>query len=422
MVSKTPLAVETVEARRLGTLLSSASSALSFVATGLALMLAARALVPSSFGEIAAGFALAMMISAVSTLSLGQVAHFVATSEPGTWRRTMPWLVFFLTFGSASLVALVIVGLRLADIVPGLSSLPLAVVLSAGVVGLLLAIELNMMPLMAAAGQLAEFNGWRLTGRVLTVIGSATFAFSHLPTWTVLATHGCGPLLAVWISHASFLRKVPGSASRSDVAKLLKGTLVLHPGAMGTFALSWLNILLLSSLSSPTESGFYLTAWSLVQVILTAPQGAMAAIMGHVASEGPDLAWRNGRGELVVFFLLSLAGMGLGLVLVGYLVTPVFGEAYRPVIGVFRALAFVIPGASIGLLMSPQWIGRGLFGISSLISLAIGLVNVGLCFVLAPSLGAVGAAWSSVAAYTLSLAFQLVFIVRLSRRSRVAPA
>jgi O-antigen/teichoic acid export membrane protein len=405
-----------VQERWRATLWSSGANALVFLSTGLALVLAARLRLPSEFGDVAAGYALAILVASIGNLSLGQVAHHIATTEPGRWRQTMPWLVAILTLGFSLLVAFAILVLRFMGLPAGLAVIPARMVATAMILGPLLALELNLTPLIAAGGHLSRFNFWRLAGRIVTVLATAWMGLSGAPTWAMVAAHLPGPLLACAIGYRVFLRASSPSATGSDLSRLLRGIALLHPAAIGAFAMSWFNVLLVTIYSGSTQAGFYLTAWTLVQVILTAPQGAMNVLMGHVANDGPDEAWRAGNKEVVGLLGLSIAAMAVGWLASGYLVTLVFGNSYAPVIPVFRILVLVVPGAAMGLLMTPQWIGRGLFLGASAVTVVIGAVSVLLCRWFAPGHGAAGAAVAAVVAYTLSLVVQVAFAWRLTAR------
>ena len=90
---------------------------------------------------------------------------------------------------------------------------------------------------------------------------------------------------------------------------------------------------------------------------------------------------------------------------------------------VFQLLVFALIGQSFTALMAPQWIGRGLFVLGSLLTIVTGLCNVAACFPLVHAYGMKGAAYSLLGVSVLSVIGNGALALWVQRRaSRASPA
>jgi O-antigen/teichoic acid export membrane protein len=116
--------------------------------------------------------------------------------------------------------------------------------------------------------------------------------------------------------------------------------------------------------------------------------------------------------------------MGFGLagaiiaVLAPVAVPAAFGEDFRPSVGLLQGLLLAIPGMTLASLMASQWIGRGLFWQSSVLTVLVGITNVTLCLALVPSRGASGAVVATVVSYTLAFIVNGAMAARCERDFR----
>ena len=65
-----------------------------------------------------------------------------------------------------------------------------------------------------------------------------------------------------------------------------------------------------------------------------------------------------------------------------------------------------VVGMTLATAMSSQWIGRGMLGRLSLLTIGLGVLSVTANLVLVPRFGTLGAAWGSVGTYTLAATAQ----------------
>lgn len=406
--------------RRAG-LLSSATNVAGFACTGLALTLAARVLGPSEFGRLAVGLALAVFLAAGGNLSLGQIAHRLTTANPQAWRSRAIHVVIGLPATASLAIGLVLLLLRMGHGLGFLDSLSSPVFLASLALGPLLALEISLAPVMAAQNSLEMFNTFRLAGRVLTLALTGFASVQPLGPSFFLILQIIGPMCAVVIGARALIRGADLSfPNRKEWLEVARGILILHPSSLGAFAITWLNVLLVGSFAGVAQAGYYQTTWTMVQFVLTVPQGAMLVIYGHVASQGADEAWRAGRRDLGWFSALTLLGTVAAWALAGPAVQFVLGSEYKAAAGIFRIMVWMVPGAALGLMMTPQWIGRGLFAMASLITIAIAVLGVLMALLLVPEFGARGAAVATVLAHMLSLLVQLGFIFALNRKTTSA--
>jgi O-antigen/teichoic acid export membrane protein len=86
------------------------------------------------------------------------------------------------------------------------------------------------------------------------------------------------------------------------------------------------------------------------------------------------------------------------------------GDEFIPSVDLFRLLLPVLLGMSLAQLMTNQWIGRGFFLSTTILTLGTALLNILLNYFLIPRFGVNGAVWSMLAAYAgLAMMVQLAF-------------
>ncbi|MGN7225879.1 hypothetical protein ACTHQW_05980 [Dietzia maris] len=176
------------------------------------------------------------------------------------------------------------------------------------------------------------------------------------------------------------------------------------------------DIVVLRWLGTPIELGLYSVAASFMVYIWALPDAVKEVVMSRVVrSEGVKPVLRPLRASIYGSLLLVL-----GFALMGPWFIPLaFGEEYRGSFSIALVLCIGVPSMAIYKIVGVVVLsdGRRSFYFGSLL-LAV-LVNTGLNLLLIPGYGAVGAAWSSVASYSLTGFLFLFYFVRVySVRSR----
>jgi O-antigen/teichoic acid export membrane protein len=179
--------------------------------------------------------------------------------------------------------------------------------------------------------------------------------------------------------------------------------LKLHFNAVAAFLFAEAAVLTVQSIRGPAETGPFQVAVQLMTVAILIPQAASMSLFGEVARLGPNGAWPAARRVLLI-----LTGAMAGVGVIGYLLAPtvvplLFGDGFKSAVPVFQILVLGIVGQTFSSVMASQWIGRGLFWQSSLMSVALGICNVVACILLVHAYGMKGAAYSLLGVYTISI-------------------
>jgi O-antigen/teichoic acid export membrane protein len=153
---------------------------------------------------------------------------------------------------------------------------------------------------------------------------------------------------------------------------------------------------------------------------LLVPQAASLVLYGEVARDGPDKAWAANRRVLV-----GMTALIAVVVLAGFLLAPVaipllFGDSFKSAVPVFQVLVFGLFGQCFSAVMAPQWIGRGLFVQASLVTVGVGLLNLVACIFLVKAHGMMGAAYSLLGVYTISVVGNGLMALWVNRKAATA--
>jgi O-antigen/teichoic acid export membrane protein len=216
-----------------------------------------------------------------------------------------------------------------------------------------------------------------------------------------------------------YLSRLAGGRLELDWATLrgmVADGLKLHFNAVGSFLFAEAAVLTVQSIRGPAETGPFQVAVQLMSVAILIPQAASMSLFGEVARLGANGAWPGTRR--VLFTLTGvMAGVGVAAYLLAPLVVPfLFGDAFRSAVPVFQILVLGIVGQTFSSVMASQWIGRGLFWQSSLLTVALGLMNVAACIVLVHAYGMKGAAYSLLGVYGVSIVGNGIMAVWVNRR------
>jgi O-antigen/teichoic acid export membrane protein len=272
---------------------------------------------------------------------------------------------------------------------------------------------------LVAVGKLSFYNRREVVGRTLGVVLIVVFVG--------LAGAGvAGALVALLIAQAviagagvGYLSRLAGGRLHPDWS-MLRGMVLdglkLHFNAVGTFLFAEAAVLTVQAIRGPAETGPFQVAVQLMTVAILIPQAASMSLFGEVARLGANGAWPATRRVLVTLTAV-MAGVGAVAYFLAPVVVPLlFGDDFRSAVPVFQILVLGIVGQTFSSVMASQWIGRGLFWQSSLLTVALGLLNVVACIVLVHAYGMKGAAYSLLGVYTVSIFGNGVMAVWVSRR------
>lgn len=374
----------------------------------------ARWLGPDGRGIIAAITTWVGLFSAAGHLSLGQVAIHRATKLRGqAWlERTLGSLVFLdIAITVMGWIITIILyfstqGRLFSGFSPNL--------LTVGFLILPLLIwEQYGSALLMAADQISIYN------RAL-VVGRTTGLILVLLSW-VLDVGIVGVLIATLISQSvvamsgmHYLVRQTSGRLRPDwatIIELIKGGIRLHPNYVGGFIITSSSILIINHYRGASETGYYQLAQQLIGILLIIPQSASMVVFSKVTQLGPNAAWQFQR-KIVLLLTCGLLGLSvLASVIVPFIVPIFLGDKFLPSLSLFQTLLWVVPGMTLVSAMSSQWIGRGLFAQMSALTIILATINLVADFVLVPTYGAYGAAWSMIGIYALGLVVQFGMIL-----------
>jgi O-antigen/teichoic acid export membrane protein len=116
-----------------------------------------------------------------------------------------------------------------------------------------------------------------------------------------------------------------------------------------------------------------------------------------------------------VTWIITLAGMGILLLMPVSVYTFVFGEQFAQVRNVIASLSLGIVALSVSMIFSGYFSGINK-PFHNTISSAIGLVfTVGLGFLLVPLWGIIGAGIAATFSYTMATLYQFIFFIRMTK-------
>jgi O-antigen/teichoic acid export membrane protein len=394
----------------------------SVAAGAVSLVITARALGPGGRGTVAAAITWTALFSTAGYLSLGQVANHRATGKPvDEWLpRVLPALVAMTAIVTVAGWVVAAVLYLLSD-GASFGDMPLyALVLGFATLPFLVWEQYGSW-LLVAVGKISFYNRREVAGRTLGVVLIALLVG--------LAGAGvAGALIALLIAQAvvaaagwGYLRRLVAGRVHLD-RSFLKGMVLdgvkLHLNAVGTFL--WVEgaILVVQSVRGPSETGPFQVAVQLLMVGFLVPQATSMVLFGEVTRLGPNGAWPASKRVLFMLPAFMALAAGAGFLLAPTLVPFVFGDEFKSAVPVFQILVIGLVGQAFSAVMAPQWIGRGLFWQSSLLTLALGLCHLIACILLVNAYGMKGAAYSLLGVYMVSVVGNGVMALWVEHRVR----
>lgn len=369
------------------------------------LFMSARLLGPEGRGEFAAAMAWAALFATLFNLSLGQALQHRLQSavvkpslaqQVGTLGALGGGLSVMALLSAAALYAAngstVFKGIGIWTLIIAFSGVPLLIW------------EQYASNLLAATAQTGLLNRAQYWGRST---GFAVFLlFVLMLGWGVtgaIASQFGGQLLVAVILALSLWR-LAGNVVRlsgREVVPLLRSGALIHLTTVAAFLLDQVSILLINHYLTKHSVGFYQLAQQMVGLLLIVPQSALLVIYGGLASSTANAFWPRQR-QLALHVLAGTAGLALlAWLLAPLMVGLIAGPAFQTSMTMFRALLPTLLGLSLSLLMTPQWIGRGLLKLNTALTIATSAVVVGASTWAIPRYGVDGAINVRLAVYAL---------------------
>ena len=169
--------------------------------------------------------------------------------------------------------------------------------------------------------------------------------------------------------------------------KLIKQCSALHLNTIGSFAILYADILIINYYVGARETGLYELAMQLFIMMGVVPQAVSNVLLGKFRSHSFAETWRVQRKVLVVTLGIAILLAIIAAFFADSIVFIIGGEDFIESANVFRLLLLAVFGMCFATVMGPMWIARGLFVQVSIISIAIGLINVVAGIMLVPEYG-----------------------------------
>src|SRR5207302_2264102 len=127
-----------------------------------------------------------------------------------------------------------------------------------------------------------------------------------------------------------------------------------------------------------------------IQII---PMAVSTVAYSLVSKHGPDGAWPQQRKLLMEVLVLTIAAGAVTYLIAPWVVPFVFGAPFTPAVPIVRIVVLSVAGSTMSMVMSSQWIARGLFLQAALLTLSVGALAVLGNYLFVPRFGMYGAAW-----------------------------
>jgi len=389
---------------------------------GLAsLAVTARILGPDGRGLVAGVMAWASLFATLGSLSLGQVVvHHAAKQRGKAWLEPLFGALLFLTLFLTVLIWFVAAGIGyfkedLYGKLPvwalhlGFLSVPFLIWQSYGLHLLISSGNLNFYN---RAQVFASSIGFLFIVVALVVLDSGVGGalIATLMTTVIISCIGITKLWALAGGKIAIQAKV--------IRALIKDGLKLHLNAVGGVLLTVVNTLMINYYSSTEEVGWYQFASQMIATVVILPQALHRVLYEMTAESGPDQIWPDQKRILARLMGIMIVVILSIYFLSPWLVTLIAGERFLPSVDVLRTLLISVVGVSMSYGMANQWLGRGFFLQTALLTLVSGAVNIFLNALFIPRYGMIAAAWSTAFVYSMGFLTNFSMAVYVESRWR----
>lgn len=384
-----------------------------YLVAGAAVFIAlARLLGPAQLGQYA--WAVTFLTIAIA-LADGGMSPLIARDLVATGERRSAWLANFLAF-------------RLAlGLLVGLLAMPVVALMAPEAVRVPLLLCCPLLPLIAArfydpVFQVADrpFLSVHVTlvYVALAPLGILAALLAAEPVgWAVLAFgvaaigYGLAGLVLTW----RLIRPDRRAIGRGGLGEIGRAVAPLMASALITALAQRVDVLILAALGGVAAAGQYNAAYRFLDIglaMLVTVLAPLLSVFAALAARSPD---RLRAGFRAMMRPIAVAGLLVGLLAIP-LAEPVlrlvYGAAFAPASTALILLAWKLAAAAVSLLAFVLVMTTGSIGYTVWSSAAALVIIVVLNGLLAPRLGATGAAIASLAAEVLQLVVNLVMVAR----------
>jgi O-antigen/teichoic acid export membrane protein len=344
------------------------------------LAITARWLGPEGRGAFVTSTTWSALAATCCGLSLGMVAIHEMTKTSGRELQRLLGTLLALTTLVSVVAWIAVAGLFRFDRSAFGTMIPQWLVLAFSGIPFLVARD-YLGSLLIADGRVTIWNRAQSAAVVLSFALVGLFALlGTLSVELVILAWLVGQLLVCLVAYITLYRSAGGIGIDFGVAAyLLRGGYKLHLNAVGAILISSLDVLMVNSYVGVHEVANYQLAIKLVTNVSLIAQAVGVVSYGTVVKMGPDDAWILVRRICAITMALIMLGSLVAAWLAPLIVSLIAGPAFAPSVRYFRLMLIAVPGLSLSALMAPQWICRGFFWTSSILTCAVAGMRWAMC-------------------------------------------
>ena len=403
-----------------GALSATAAVKLFAIASGVvSTIISARILGPTDRGIFAATTTWATVISVLAGLSLPQIATYRIAARVNSFGaiRVKSSAVMLIS----ALVSVTVVMVLRTFNSNLLGKLPFTLGIIAALIAAALMRESLNSALLLAAGRLDLYNRSVIIARTMAVAFVVIPLVMGAGVKIALGSLAVGTLLSAIYSETMVANCTTANSSGQEqiaTISIMRDAAKLHPNAIAALLYSSAGILVLNAYSSQEDVAHFSLATQMLSIMLFPAQAVGTASYALAGQHGISRALPLQFKLFRKLSIIMLAFIALGFVLAKPAVLVVAGEEFRPAADVFHLLLPSVVGMVLMEVMAPQWITRGLFGLSSTITIAVGAISLISLLILVPTLGIRGAIIAHWITYGLAVVGNGSFAIHLRRQLR----
>lgn len=255
--------------------------------------------------------------------------------------------------------------------------------------------------LLAATGRIDIYNRAQLVGRL---VGVGLVLCALAVGWGVEGVLGATVVMQaiIAIRGIGYLTRQATGAMRPSMKvarEMLRAGLALHPSAIAGALVLYGGVLVVTYYRGPSQTAYFQLASQLMLTIVLVPQAASLVMYRYTTEVGADRAWAVQRRAIAGVIALATVAGALAAALAPWIIRALAGAEFAPAVGILQVLVLALPGFAFSVLMTPQWIARGLFWQLSALMVFVAAVNVAANLLLVPRYGAHAAAWTTVGTF-----------------------
>ncbi len=383
----------------------------------VATLASARWLGPVAQGEVATTLSWATIVASLAGLSIGQTIHYLVRSDQKNSSNSLIGTLLTVAIAHGFLGGFA--GLSIYSLLSLDSAITVPMFCAAIALCPLIIWEDYLVNITSKLGRLRELAQFQLAGRLFTLLSMAILIKGlKLGSQGSIASFVIGGL-AVLIYSTRRLVTDHTNFQPSLASSLAISAKWLHLNTISSLALGQANILILAHYGDETDVACYSIANQIIGVLLWLPQAIVTISYAGIAECSPDEYWPTHRRLICIGLFITACFVILSWLLVPQLLTYIAGPSYFKAGIYFRNLLPCVVGLAFAVLMTPQWISRGLFRLTASLTFAVGLTSLVASIIQAKIYGVQGIIMVNLAVYSGIVPLsQLTFAIWCEIRSR----